>query len=250
MDKNTDSAGNDGVRIYTFNKTILQAGGIICLIFILYSLATMAVVFIAGAAPETVAECFSMLNENRLPGLLRLDILTVFIMPLYYVLFYSIYIALKKHDNHLLRLAVLFVWVGLTMFLAAPSVFSYLNLSDKFALAVTEAEKSQLLSAGEAIKAADIWHGTGPVIGGLLMQTGTLVISILMLGNNVFSRFTAFAGIITHGLDLLHIAISFFLPAAGNLLMVAAGTLYLVWFLLIGLGLFRISKKRIYQMIC
>lgn len=249
MDKKAESAGKNNINSDVLDKAILQAGGVICLIFILYSFTTLAVVFLAGAAPETVEECFSMLNENRIAGLLRLDILTVFIMPLYYVLFYSIYIALKKHDNHLLRLSVLFVWIGLTMFLAAPSVFSYLHLSEKFALAVTEAEKSQLLSAGAAIKAADIWHGTGPVIGGLMMQTGILVISIIMLGNNVFSRFTAITGIITLGLDLLHIVISFFLPAVGNILMVTAGTLYLVWFALIGLGLFRICKKGYYKTI-
>ena len=243
MDRNTESAVNNGLHSSAVNKIILQAGGIICLVFILYSFATMAIVFLAGAAPDTVEECFSMLNENRITGLLRLDILTVFIMPLYYVLFYSIYIALKKHDNHLMRLAVLLILAGLTMFLAAPSVFSYLHLSDKYALAVTEAEKSQLLSAGEAIKAADIWHGTGPVIGGILLQTGALIISFLMLGNNIFSRSTAVVGIITHGLDLLHIIISFFLPFAGYILMVTAGTLYLLWFLLIGLGLFRICRK-------
>ena len=109
-------------------------------------------------------------------------------------------------------------------------------------MATTELEKSQLLSAGEAILASDMWHGTGAIIGSILMQVGALIISILMLKNNVFTRFTAYIGIFTHGLDLLHILIGFFLPVAGAILMAIAGTLYLVWFPLIGLRLFKLSN--------
>jgi hypothetical protein len=36
-------------------------------------------------------------------------------------------------------------------------------LSQKYSAATTEVTRSQLLAAGEAILAADIWHGTGAI---------------------------------------------------------------------------------------
>lgn len=243
MDYKDIKMNNKDLNLHPSHKTTYWLGGLICAILIIYSIATLVVMFMIGTPPETIIECFSMLNENKFLGLLRLDILTVFTMPLYYVLFYSIYIALKNHESDSLRISIIFIFAGLTLFLATPSVFSYLHLSDRYVLATSEIEKSQLLAAGEAIIVSDMWHGTGPKIGGLLIQVGALIISILMLKNKVFSKATAYIGILTHGLDLLHILIGFFLPVVGAILMPIAGTLYLVWFPLIGLRLNKLSKE-------
>jgi hypothetical protein len=221
-------------------KTIYWIGGIACLILIVYSLTTLLVMSIIGGPPETVEQTFSVLQDNRLHGLLRLDILTVFVMPLYYLLFYSLYIALKKTNPALVTISTILAFAGVTLFLATPSVFSYLHLSDKFAAATSEFQKNQILAAGESILASDMWHGTGAKIGGLLLQTGALLISVVMLRTSIFNRFTALTGIVTHGLDLLHLIIGFFLPVLGNILMFIAGPLYLLWFPLVGLRLLKL----------
>lgn len=224
-------------------KTFFTIGGIVCMILIVYSLITLLVMSILGGPPESAQECFAILLENRLYGLLRLDILTVFIIPLYYLLFYSLYIALKETDHSLVTISTVFAFAGLTLFLATPSVFSYLLLSDKFASSTSELQKSQLIAAGEAILASDMWHGTGARIGGLLLQTGAFLISVVMMKSNIFNKLTALTGIATHGLDLLHIIIGFFLPALGNVLMFIAGPLYLLWFPLVGFRLFKLRHS-------
>lgn len=170
--------------------------------------------------------------------------MTVFIMPLYYLLFYNLFIALKNTDHILSAISMILAFAGLTLFLATPSVFSYLYLSDKFALAISEIQRNQILAAGESILASDMWHGTGARIGGLLLQSGALLISVVMLRSNVFNRLTAITGIATHGLDLAHILIGFFLPAFGNILMFIAGPLYLVWFPLVGIRLYKLSLSK------
>lgn len=224
------------------SKIVFWIGGISSMILIVYSLATMLIMVFIGAPPETITECFTMLNENKFFGLLRLDMLTVFIMPLYYLLFYSIYKALKKTNNdEILTISMILIFAGLTLFLATPSVFSYLHLSDKYAIATSEIQKNQILAAGEAILASDMWHGTGAKIGGMLLQTGAFLISLVMLKQNVFNKLTAYTGIFTHGLDLAHILIGFFLPSVGIILMAIAGLLYLLWFPLIGTRLFKLS---------
>jgi len=166
-------------------------------------------------------------------------------MPLYYLLFYSLFVALKSTDHSISIISMILAFAGVTLFLATPSVFSYLYLSDKFSVAITEFQKIQLLTAGESIMASDMWHGTGARIGGLILQTGALLISILMLRSNVFSKSTAITGIATHGLDLTHILIGFFAPSTGNIFMFIAGPLYLIWFPMVGLRLYnlRLAKE-------
>lgn len=222
--------------LYTF-------AGIFALILLLYSLATILIMVTTGGQPKTIEDIFTMLQDNRILGLLRLDLLTVFIMPLYYVLFLSFLIALWRTNPVYTGLAALLAFAGLTLFLATPSVFSYLSLSDQYAAAATETQRAQLIAAGNAIYASDMWHGTGALIGGLLLQTGGVLISVIMLKSEAFGKTAAWVGIMTHGLDLAHILVWFVAPAVGNIIMYAAGPLYLVWFPIIALRLFRLGRK-------
>jgi hypothetical protein len=223
-------------------KGFFKADGFAALILLVYSLVTMVILATIGGQPENAQAAFDMLAQNRLAGILRLDVLSVFIIPLYYLLFLGFFIVLKKTHIAPIAVAAVLGCAGLTLFLATPSVFSWLALSDRFAAAVSEGEKTMLLAAGEAILASDMWHGTGPLVGGLLLQTGMLLASISMLPGNVFGKATAWVGIVTHGLDLLHIVIGFFLPTVGITLMFVAGPLYLVWFPLLAWDFFRLGK--------
>lgn len=214
-----------------------------CVVLMIYTLATILIVSFIGGPPQSVEECFNMLHENRMNGYLRLDVLTVFVMPLYFVLFYAIYLSLKNVNRTFVSISTIFIFVGVGMFLSAPSVFSYVRLSDGYWLANTEAEKSQFLGAAEAVLASDIWNGTGARISGLLVQTGAVILSFVMLRSDSFSKFTSYTGIFTHGLDLLHIVFAFFIPSLANGIMGVAGVLYIIWFPLITVSLFKLSKR-------
>jgi len=221
-------------------KTVYWLGGTACFVLLIYSLTTLLIMSLIGGPPETVEQTFSILRENKIYGLLRLDILTVFLMPLYYLLFFSLFAALKNTDHAMSTISMIFAFAGLTLFLATPSVFSYLYLSNRFEISTSDLQKNQLLAAGESILASDMWHGTGARIGGLLLQTGALLISLVMLRSKVFSKSTAITGIATHGLDLAHIFVGFFSPALGNIIMFIAGPLYLIWFPMVGLRLYKL----------
>ena len=224
-------------------RLIPYLGGWISIIFMIYSILTMIIVFMIGGPPASIKECFTMISEDRLEGLLRLDILTIFVMPLYYLLFYCLYKVLKPLEHDLVTISTILIFAGVTLFLAAPSTFSYLYLSDGYQNASSEMSRLTFLSAGEAIFSTDIWRGAGPQLGGILVQSGALIISILMLRSNLFTKTTALTGIIMHGFDLAHIITGFFFIETGNILMMIAGPLYPIWFLLIGLGFFKLRKK-------
>lgn len=221
------------------NKLLLQLASVSAFLLTAYSLLTIVIMTTLGSPSESMEQIFDMLNQNRFLGALRLDIATVFAMPLYYILFYGIYLELKQTHKTIASISTVLIITGVTLFLAAPSVFSYLYLSDRYVLAGTENEKAQLIAAGYATLASDMWHGTGARIGGMLMQSGAFVISLLMLKKSPFNKLTAYSGIFTHGLDLVHVIIGFFNIQAGNILMILAGPLYLLWFPLIGIQLWR-----------
>ncbi len=223
-------------------RPVCRIGGVAAMILIAYSLATMVQLVLLGGQPTTAAEAFDLLQRSRLVGLLRLDLPTLFVMPLYYLLFFGIYAGLRRTDRALAGLATALAFVGVTLFLATPSALSLASLSDKYAAASSQTLRDQLTAAAEAILAADMWHGTGATIGGILLQTAAVWVSVLMLRGSAFGKPTAYVGILTHGLDLAHIIAGLFAPKAGFVLMAIGGPLYLVWFPLVGRRLLQLGR--------
>jgi hypothetical protein len=221
-----------------------RIGGIAALLLIIYSLAMMVQMVVLGGQPASAAQAFDLLQHHRVVGLLRLDLPTVAVMPLYYLLFLGLFAALRRSDHADALLSTALAFVGVTLVLATPTALSMVPLSDKFAAAASDTTRNQLLAAGEAIMAADIWHSTGAIMGGVLVQCGAVLISVVMLRGNVFSKTTAWLGIIMHGLDLAHIVGGLFLPLSGTILLAIAGPLYPVWFFLVGFRLLRLASSK------
>lgn len=231
-------AGHAGV------KRLCRIAGIAAFILIAYLVATMVLLLTIGTQPLTVEECFRMLQDNRVEGLLRLDLLTVIFIPLYYVLFAGLYFALKESNRGIATLSVIMVFIGVTLFLATPSVFSWLYLSNRYAAAITPEEQRRLIAAGEVLFASDMWHGTGAIVGSVLTQLGGLLIAWVMLRSTLFSKLTAYTGLITFGFDFLHLFTGLIYPAASTILMAIAGPFYLLWFFLVGRKLWQIGKGK------
>lgn len=100
-----------------------------------------------------------------------------------------------------------------------------------------------ILAAGEALLSTDIWNGTGPRLGGLLVETGAVVLSLMMLRTVFFAKLTAYLGIIIHGLDFIHVVLVFFNESLADSTMMIAGPLYLIWFPLITRDLFKLARS-------
>jgi hypothetical protein len=224
---------------------LCRTGGIAAWMLAAYCIATMVQLLVLGGPPATAAEAFRLLQNGKIVGLLRLDVLTVLALPLYYLLFLGLFAALRRADFTNALVSTLLAFAGVTLALATPTAISMMLLSERHAAATPEAGRAQLQAAGEAILASDIWHGTGAIMGGILVQSGAVLICIVMLRSGAFGKATAYLGIVMHGLDLAHIVLGLFLPAAGIVLMAIAGPLYPIWFLLVGRGLLRMGSRTI-----
>jgi polyferredoxin len=80
-------------------KSLYKVGGVAAWVFVVYSLVTIIIFMFLSQMPETALEAFNALQENRIIGLLRLDALTVLIMPLYYLIYLCIYNGIKNDNN-------------------------------------------------------------------------------------------------------------------------------------------------------
>ena len=225
-------------------RGLCRIGGIAAFLLIVYSLATIVQMLVLGGQPATAAQAFDLLQHHRVVGLLRLDLPTVAVLPLYYLLFLGLYAALRRTGRAQALLSTVLVFAGLTLVLATPTALSMIPLSDKYAAATSDAVRSQLLAAGEALMAADIWHGTGAILGGVLLQCGAVLICCVMLRSSVFGKATAWLGIVMHTLDGAHIVGGQFLPVSGIILMAIAGPLYPIWLFLVGRRLLQLAVRK------
>ena len=225
-------------------RGLCRTGGVAALLLIVYCLGTMVQLAVLGGPPTSATEAFRLLQASRALGLIRLDMPTVLALPLYYVVFLGLFAALREEEPAHTALGTALAFVGVTLVLATPTGLSMLPLSDRYAAATSDEVRGQLLAAGEAILATDIWHGTGAFVGSILLQSGAVLISVVMLRTRTFTRTTAWAGILTHGLDLVHVVLGPFAPAAAAVCMAVAGPLYLIWFPLVGRRLLQLGRER------
>ncbi|MBN2085498.1 MAG: hypothetical protein JW748_09760 [Anaerolineales bacterium] len=237
MNKQRSENGNPGL------SQIFRLGGVAALGLIVYSIITMICMVVFGGQPKSAEEAFTLLQNNKLIGLLRLDILTVAGMIMYYPLYAGMSAALWEADRHRAGLAAALAFIGVTLLLATPSAASMVYLGDRYA-AATESQKTLYLAAGESVIAADMWHGTGALVGGLFIPCAGVLISAALLRRKIFGKWTSIAGILTNSLDLIRMLIGFFSPGAAFAVMAIAGPLYLVWFPLVGRRLLQLGREK------
>ncbi len=240
------STTNPDVNLPRHLRGLCRWGGIAAFLLLLYTLGTLLQVAVVGmGAPSDPAAIFAMLHEHKIEGLLRLDLPTIFCMPLYYLVFIGLFAALRRVDFSNAIVSTALAFAGNTLVLATPTALPMLRLSDMYFAATTDAQKAQYVAAAEAIMAANIWHNTGALVGAVLLQSGAVLICYVMLRGGVFSKGTAWLGIVMHGFDLLHVLIGNFAPLSGTVLMAIAGVLYPFWFFLVGRRLLQLAAMQV-----
>jgi len=226
-------------------RLLYKAGGWTSILFLVYSAVTILIFILIGEGyPETASECFDMLQANKFTALLRLDIVSIVVIPFYYLLFFSIYRALKNDHELLAKIALFCTLAGVTIFIAGLNLASILILSNKYQATTSPEMKQHLLAACEGMLASDMWINTGAIIRGILIEIGAIIFSVIMLKTLIFSKATGWVGLLTHGFDLLSTIVGIFYMPVKDIFTMVAGPLYIVWFVLIGAGLFRLSRIR------
>lgn len=223
-------------------KPLYRLGGI-CAFLQLFSISAYAVIMtVLGPKPETAREYFTVYRSSPLEAFLRGDFLLLVLIGLYLGTFPALYIALREQNPPLTLLSLIGTLLAVILTFANESTFSLLYLGEKY-LSAGKQDVRQIIAAGQAVIASDMWHSSGAYMSGFLLQGTGVLISTVMLRSPHFSRVTALSGLIGNGLDLVQHLIHPFLPEVSTVIALVMGVFYLVWFPALGRDLIRISGK-------
>lgn len=164
---------------------------------------------------------------------------------MYAMVFLALYVLLRKVNESGMAIAFTSALIGIAIFIATNNPFTMYSLSRQFAAATTDAQRSALLAAGEAILANTNQRIVGGFnIGFFLVSVAGLLISLVMLQAGSFSRLTAYVGILAFGLSLADYLRQIFTSSAiiALILILPSALLIVVWFFLVGRRLLQLGR--------
>ena len=172
-------------------KSLYKVGGIAALAIVAIAV-IQAPIFILYPQPVTVIGHFAQFQENKLLGLVDLDLILILAEVCMVPVLFALYAALRRFNPALMTIALISGLGGIAFFFAVNPTFSILYLSDLYAAAITDVQRAAYLSAGEALIAN--YNGTAFGLYFILSGAAYLIISSIMLKSGVFSKATAFMG--------------------------------------------------------
>lgn len=229
-------------------KSLYKLGGAAALMAVLVGLSEIIITFLPGggmsSGAETVIDWFTLFQNNWFLGLRNLGLLNIVLTALAVPIFFALYAAHRRVNQAYAALAMIIAFIGVAAFFATNRAFPMLELSRQYAAATTDAQRSMIAAAGQAMLSVGQSHTPGTFIGFLLTEVAGIVISIVMLRSQVFSKATAYAGILGFGLLLIFEVCSSFVPALGVAMLFAmgGGLLSMVWYILVARRLFQFGQ--------
>ena len=226
------------------NKSLYKLGGAAALIVVGLTLSEV-IGFAFYPQPSTVSSWFMLFQSNRIIGLLDFWGLEVPMYAMFAIVFLAFYVVLRKANESRMAIALTLALLGIGVFFATNNPFSMLSLSDQYAAAATDAQRSTLLAAGQALLANTNQRAVGGFNMALfLVSAAGLIVSSVMLHSKSFSRSTAYVGILANGLSLAdYLRQALTSSATIALLVILPSALFLViWFALVGRRLFQLGR--------
>lgn len=217
-------------------KSLYKIGSICSALMVLIILSQF-VVFVVAPPPlnGTAADWFALFQQNKFMGLLAFELLMVVYTILSVPLALALFVALGKTDQSLTVTYLALTVVGAVSFIVARPAFEMLFLSEQYAAAATDAQRSMFLAAGETLVA--MFHGTAFQVSYFLGSIGGLLISFVMLKGNPFSRPTAYLRIASSLLDF-----GLFIPTIGLFVSLFSVVCLLIWNILVARKLWILGK--------
>lgn len=229
-------------------KSLYKVGAASALIVVLVALMEIIITFLPGGSrvAETVIDWFTLFEDNWFLGLRNLGLLNIVMTVLGIPTFFALYGAHRRVNQVYAALAMIISFIGVAVFLATNRAFPMLELSRQYAAATTDAQRSMLAAVGQAMLSVGKSHTPGTFMGFLLSEIAGITISVVMLRSRVFSKVTAYAGILAFTLLLIFEISSSFVPALFDVVIIVAmggGILSMIWYVLVARRLFQLATS-------
>jgi len=240
VSSNRQSSGNhqriDGSDVFQW-KNLYMIGGVGALIAGLLTLLDV-IVFAVWPQPTTISGWFTLFQSNWFIGLLDLDFLGIIGYVLLFPTLLALLIALRRTSQSWMAICTTLAFAGMAVYFASNTAFSMLSLSNQYAVATTDAQRSMFLAAGQAMIA--IFLGPAFTESYILVTAALLIASVVMIRTNIFSKKTASLGIVATltGLgEYVPVQVTSVPLSFMNALFLG------IWFILIGRGLYQLGCK-------
>jgi hypothetical protein len=228
-------------------NTIYKIGALAAIGAVLVGVAEIAITFLPGgnAPHETVMDWFVLFQESPFMGLRNLGLLNIFLNALGILTYFALYAVHRKSVYHPhAAIATIIAFIGIGVFFATNRAFPMLALSQQYTTATNDTQRAVLEAAGQSMLSVGQSHTPGTFLGFFLVELAGVLISIVMLRSQIFSKITAYAGIIGFVMLLVFEFFASFVAGLSVVTMMLAmfgGILSMVWYIMIARRLFQLA---------
>jgi hypothetical protein len=230
-------------------KLLYTVGGVAALLIAAVALLDIIISFLTPAASvpgtRTAVQWFALYQENRFLGLRELGLLNMLNLIFTAPLFLALYAAHRRAAGPFAALAAMVWAIGAAVYIANNTALPMLTLSGQYAAATTEAQRTLLVGAGQALLAQGEDLTAGTFTGFFLTEVAGIMMATVVLRSRIFSRWTGWAGILGFTFLLLFNVGAAFVPSLYSVALTLAmigGTMCMVWYILAALRLFRLGR--------
>ena len=222
-------------------KWLYRVGGISALVLGTAYIVIVALYVPVGAPPSGAEARLAYLAGNTTVwwAILGLSVLTDF---LFIPVALSLYLALKEINRNAMLVATAFVVLFVVLDLAVtwPNYASLITLAGKYGAATNDAQRVVLVAAAD-YPSAVLESSLLGVYVILVPAVGILMTGLVML-KGIFSKSTAYLGLVTGILGIVSVAGPPFVGAL-SLTVIVASVLTTVWVLFVGYRLYRLGQQ-------
>jgi hypothetical protein len=214
---------------------LYRLGGVAALLTAVF-IPLQVVIFMAWPPPTTALGYFTVFQSNPLVGLLDLDLLLVIDQILGIFILVALYIVLRQTNEALMTVALALGLVVAASYFASNTAFNMLTLGKQYAAATTEAQRAMYLAAGESMLA--IYTGTAFQVNYILGAVVGIIISGVMLRSGIFSKMTAYMGILANAISL-----GLYVPVVGLYISIFSVLFLEIFYILVARRLFQMGRR-------
>jgi|WetSurMetagenome_2_1015567.scaffolds.fasta_scaffold323425_2 hypothetical protein len=216
-------------------RGILAAGSIAAVATCALVAAAVGLFFVWPYSPDrlSAAGILEFLERDPIGGLVSLDVLMLVIAPINMIVFIALFAALERTDRPLAVTALIAGTVALACLIVCRPIAELVALSGMYASAAGESARATIVAAAEGLLA--YFKGTAWIVQTTLFPIAGLIFASLMRRSTAFSRADSTVGIVVSSL-----ALGFFIPKLGLLLLFANTIGTIPWYLMIARRLWRL----------
>lgn len=223
-------------------KQLYRIGGVAPFIVLILYLSQFLIFFSGEAYPLTAVGWFKLFQRSKILGLFFLNALDIFSIAMLGLMYLALCVTLRRTNPSQIVIATFFAFLGVAVFVSSrvAMVSGMLSLSEQYATAVTEAQRSQILAAAQVV--TSLSRATPETFGFLFMAIAGLVYSIVILQSKNFSKLIGYLGILAFTFTLANDISLIIAPSVAAFIMPINGSLWLLWWILVGLRLFKFGR--------